>query len=104
MSGKFIVIQPNGPVYIIQITEKRWYLKDVQAIVNGYIEKIKVRYEGRVRDAYVNEDGISMGLQFNREATELHFKYLEGRLLEYLPIIVGKMAIWIPDPRKKKNV
>ena len=103
MGGKLVVIQPNGISHIITILDKSWKLEKVQELVGGYIEQVKVRYEGKVRDAYVNEDGISQGLQFNQEATDLYLGYLKGSELRYLPQIVGTMVIWIPNPKKRKE-
>lgn len=67
---------------------KRPDLKPLQKAVGGYIERIKVRFEGKVREAYANEDGFSLGLGINREAGRISAEFgYQG--------IVGPIAIII---------
>lgn len=105
MSGTIITILPDGSETI-----EHWAksgspsLQRLQHGVGGYIERVKVRYKtnwettARVRDAYVNENGIMEGLQFNRKATLL----TQGTIFEGVQL-VGPVVIWIPDPKAKPS-
>jgi hypothetical protein len=87
MSGTLLVIDPDGTKTRIRHEKKdQPELKVIQRAVGGYIERIRVRFNHRLRDAYVNEDGLSMGLAYNP-----HVRMLSQHT------IVGSMAIWIPD-------
>jgi hypothetical protein len=90
MSGTIVIITPTG-ITGEQRSEKRGQppLEVLQRAVGGYIELVKVRWRGRVRDAFVNEDGISLQLRVNETACDLT---INGH------IIYGDMAIWVPDP------
>lgn len=100
MSGTIVIIRP-GERLGQHHDAKRWtktgqpdfeVLRD--AIGGGWIERVKVRYEGRVRDAFVDEEGLIKQQPPNDCATALcvhhHF-------------IVGIMAIWVPDSKKAKS-
>lgn len=97
--GKLTTIAPDG-----RHTEQRFEtakgatLTDLQAAVGGYIERVRVRFNGRVRDAYVNEDGISQRLQFNRPGTALLAPPFTGSQL------FGNVAIWEPDTKAKREL
>jgi len=94
MSGHFIVI-PAGdePAKVVRCEEKgSWPLETAQKLVGGYVELIRVKVDGTIRDALVDEDGISKGKPINQRATKL-YKYSN---------IVGTMVIWIPDRRVRK--
>jgi hypothetical protein len=98
MSGKLIVVDVDGTVNPLVWPEKnRPELRLLQQIVEGYIEPVQVRYEGRVREAYVNEEGIPKGLPHNFLATSMLTERYFGNT------IFGKMVIWVPDPKPKKD-
>lgn len=48
-------------------------LERLQEVVGGYIEHIQVMYDGKLRDAYINEEGKLQDpmLPLNRTATRL---------------------------------
>jgi hypothetical protein len=70
---------------------KGWQLEEMQKHVGGYIERVRVRFEGRVRDAYVNEDGMAEELPVNREGTAMLTEQYRGNVL------LGNVAIWVPE-------
>lgn len=43
--------------------------ESLRAAVGGLIQPVKLKYEGRSRSGYVNEEGLLQGLPFNRRAT-----------------------------------
>lgn len=90
MSGHIIAIHPDGTKIDTAWPRKGPPdLKTLQAQVGGYIEHVKVRYEGKVRTAYVDEEGIIKCLPLNWRAVE------ELRVVFY-----GPLVIWIPDPAR----
>lgn len=94
MSGTFIRIAPNG-LTSRHRSEARgsWPLKMAQDLVGGYVERIKVKYEGKMRDALVDGEGMMKRLPINQEARRLH--------LWHEPL-AGTVVIWVPDPKKPK--
>lgn len=72
-------------------------LETLQGLVGGYLEPVKVRYEGRVREAYIDEDGRMKNLRFNEMATQLYHNYWRSES-QY---IRGNMVVWVPDPKEK---
>jgi len=51
---------------------KKPTLKEMQEVVGGLIEPIKVKYEGRIATMVVNEDGKSSELTFNEKASNIY--------------------------------
>lgn len=100
MSGLLIKIDVDG-TRIEEVWGKRgppnW--ETLKRLVGGYIELVQVRYEGRLRDAYVNEDGLSERLQYNPHATAL----LGGRFEGTGTTIVGPLVIWVPLASAKRK-
>ena len=95
MSGKMLVIYPNG-----QTTEEDYSgdeppLESLQAHVQGYIEAIPgmVRYKDQLCVAYVNEEGLLRDLPVNHYAS---------RLVRHDYRIVGNMVVIVPNPEEKK--
>lgn len=95
-SGTLVVIKPDGTR-----TEARFSGRDapgldaLQAAVGGYIERVRVRFQGRVRDAYINEEGALNGLPNNKHATAL----LANPVLTVTGYLQGNLAVWVPDPK-----
>ena len=59
MSGTLFRVPANGPVEIHRHEGSGTPgLAQLQKLVGGYIERIRVHYENRVRDAYVDEEGV----------------------------------------------
>jgi len=96
MSGRLIKISPEGVTSIHTITHSghpKW--EELKEQVGGYIERIQVKYENKVRDAYVDEDGLTKQLAPNSYAMDLSV---------YPHYLVGPIVIWVPDKKVKKNV
>lgn len=98
-SGTLVTIKPDGTR-----TEARFSGRDapgldaLQAAVGGYIERVRVRFQGRVRDGYVNEEGVLNGLPSNPFATRL----LAHPTLTANGYLQGNLAVWVPDPKEGK--
>ena len=99
MSGRLVVIQPDGSQ-----TDDRWEkpgtpdYQTLKILVGGFIERVRVRFENRVRDAYVNEEGLIYGLEYNPKATAM----LAPPFSPAANTLVGPVVIWVPDAKKVK--
>jgi hypothetical protein len=98
VSGKLVVIFPDesraDEVHFV----KKPKLEMLQQLVGGYIELIKVQYEGKLRDGYVDEEGLLKMLPVNSRAMEMdHLKMYRGGMP-----IVGNLVVWVPDKKVKK--
>lgn len=101
MKGTLHTIKPDGTVATQRFeTNKGAELKDLQAAVGGYIERVRVRFEGRVRDAFVNEDGLAQGLPVNARAMELLARPFDPAY----NVIVGNLAVFVADAKAKAEV
>lgn len=96
MSGRLIRFPPVGAVTEIPVTSKTPGFEQLHAALGGYLERIRVRWEGKIRDAYVDEDGIMKGLPINYK---IH-GFLDGVFKNYPAHIYGDVLIWVPDPKK----
>lgn len=54
-----------------QISSHKLTLAEMQALVDGYIERVRVRYRDKLRDMWVNEEGLLDGLPYNHQASEI---------------------------------
>jgi hypothetical protein len=95
-SGTLVTINPDGSRSEQRLT-KSPTLEQLQKQVGGYIERVRVRADGRVRDAYVNEDGLMQGLPINRHAGAMLAKPFVGLS------IVGPLTYFVPDPKPKRE-
>ena len=68
----------------------------LQKEVGGWIEHVKVRFMGKVRDAYVDEDGVMKQLGHNEHASAMLYGARKGNT------IYGDMVVWVPNPKLKK--
>lgn len=94
MSGKLIVIYPNGTTTEEEYIGDEPSLQTLQGHVQGYIEAVPgmVRYQDQLCVAYVNEEGLLQGLPPNEYASRLvrhHYRF------------VGNMVIIVPTPKEK---
>lgn len=103
MAGTLIKITTGGRVFEVTVKDSRPDLKLMQALIGGYIEPVKVRYMGVVREAYVDEDGLSKTLRRNDKATELVSAYYNpgDEPARMVNDIVGDMLVWVPKSRSK---
>lgn len=101
MTGKLVIIQPSdspGSTLAEIVWDKSISpdLSVLQKHVGGYIERVRVRWEGKVRDAYVNEDGLSAAMPVNVYGTSI----LAPPFVPGVNVLVGNVVIWVPDARK----
>lgn len=87
---RMVVISPTGGVVTTDFAQEPT-LKDLQTAVGGYIEHVKCRYDGRVREAYVDEDGRSKQYPVNQTASMMCSEWGYG-------VIVGNICIVVPVP------
>ena len=95
MSGKLVRVAPGVEESIhVWAGKGRPPLDMLQDLVGGYIQLWPggVRFEGRLREAYCDEDGIAKRLRDNHAA-----------FAKYGADILGPLVIWIPDPAPKKK-
>lgn len=92
MSGKLVVIYPNGTKEEESYEGDEPSLETLQGHVGGYIESYPgmVTYEGRLCVAYINEEGLLNDLPYNPHASKLA-RIGQG------PGIVGNMVIIVPE-------
>jgi hypothetical protein len=104
VSGRLITIHPGQYESCKPVTSTEAYPKAgtppweiLKRLVGGYIEGVQVRWEGKLRQAYANEDGLGLRLPYNVEASRITDGQYKG--VE----IVGPLVIWVPDPKKPKT-
>lgn len=88
---RMVIIQPDGTETTTDF-EGEPTLGDLQRGVDGYIEHIRVRYGGKIRDGYVNEEGLLKHLPRNPKAVTM------AREFGYGERICGNLVIVIPVP------
>lgn len=99
MSGEIVRITTEGGVFRIpvlgtkpprlEILQRAVGLRDEERVT---VERIRVRFEGRLRDAYVDEDGFSKKLSRNTQA-----------YIMFGVDVVGNVAVWVPGTRTDKE-
>lgn len=62
------LIKCDDSVEIIRL-DKAETLEQLQGWVGGLIQRVRVRYAGKVRDMWVNEEGFLLRLPYNHSAT-----------------------------------
>jgi Domain of unknown function (DUF3846) len=96
--GKLVTINPDGSEVVTRIeSAKEPSLPVLQKAVGGYIELVAVRYEDRIREAYVDEEGYLNHRTPNPKATEMYQAAHIGSHCR----ICGPLVIWVPDPKKE---
>ena len=88
--GKLVTIMPDGTESVTE--SKKPDYETIHSLLGGYMERIRVRYEGRIRDAYVDEEGLIKGLDRNPKIE----KMMDGMFKGYAAPIAGKAIIWVP--------
>jgi hypothetical protein len=96
MAGLLVLIKPEGQTSEHPYEKRSPGLERLQELVGGYIERVKVLYKGKMRDAFVDEDGLSKGLPYNLKAVEL------CRAAGSHAFIVGNMVIEVPARLDKR--
>lgn len=93
--GKIVILHPDGTKEERNVS--RLDIAQIQKLVGGYVERTKVRYEGRPRDCYLNEEGILRGLPWNNQVKLYAKAYWNCEC----QIFAGVGVIWIPTPRSR---
>jgi len=103
MTGMLIKILPNGDKEFQAYNKNDTPSWEVLfKLVGNYIERVRVKYEGKMRDAYLDEEGLIRNppLEINPYAYEL----IKAGGNAYQNYYVGPIVIWVPDPKVKKSV
>lgn len=96
--GTLVVVKTSGE--ITEVPAQKLALSDVyKAIDCELVERIKVRYEGKVRDAFLDEEGWCKPNLPNPTIKRMAEAYYGRPCQEF----AGDAAIWIPTPRSKKS-
>ena len=92
---KQLTIIPADPGMATFVLQGPDTLDELRMQVGGYIQVIPVfkEYNGRHCTAYCNEDGQSLGLPLNREATRLWYAQFGPRALRGQPLLYGPVVI-----------
>jgi hypothetical protein len=89
MSGRLIRIAVDGATTETRVKgSSAPGLELLQGLVGGYIELVKVQYLDKIRNGYVDEDGLSKNLPPNQAASSITVNHHR---------IVGPLVIWVPD-------
>lgn len=97
--GTIVVVKTTGEHITLPADDKLDLRLIYLAIGANTVERIKVRYEGRVRDCYVDEEGwLPPAKRPNPALRKLAEAYYGAPCQEF----AGAGAIWIPTPRSKK--
>ncbi len=75
---KYIHIYKTDNSYEKREASTKPDLEEMQRIVGGYIEPLRVCHEGHTRTMVVNEDGISLGLHVNHAASRIAGRPIVG--------------------------
>jgi hypothetical protein len=98
--GKIVVVKTTGEEITLPADDKLDIRLMYLAIGCNVVERIKVRYEGKVRDAYLDEEGLLRPVvRMNPKIKE----YAEAYYGRPCQDFAGNAAIWIPTPRKPKG-
>lgn len=82
-----LVIQSDGTERAVP---GRMSLEELRKLVGGYVELTTCMYQDKRLPLVVNEDGHSLGLPYNRKATELYLNACKPGTTHH---IVGDVAV-----------
>lgn len=101
MSGFIIKIPPSGDISIHEFVPRgRPSYQTINTLLGARTyEPIEVRWNGKLYEAWVDEEGLLKQLPQN---TTLQ-KHLAGRFENYPGFIAGPGAIWIPYGKDNRN-
>ena len=98
-TGTFVVISPTGDIRHVPFTgNDAEHYKITRDLVDGIIERVRLRWDTHLRWGYVNEEGLLRRMTPNPLATRLYREQNPGGTL-----IVGTLAIWVPANRRARN-
>lgn len=98
--GTIVVVKTSGEIVTLPADEKLDLRLIYFAIGANTVERIKVRYEGRVRDCYLDEEGWLPPQKRPNPAIKVMAEAYYGAPCQDF---AGHAAIWIPTPRSKKS-
>lgn len=79
--AKVIHIYNTDGSYLRIPRDKKPTLQEMQSVVGGYIECLKVTHEGHTRTMVVNEEGLILGFPDNPEASEIAGRPIVGNAI-----------------------
>ena len=97
--GTLVVLKVDGTKEALRVPGEL-KVEQLQKLVGGWVEPVRIKYEGRMRTAFVNENGKLLGLKPNFRAT-CCFK--AANIIPTSDFIVGNMAVWLPTPVNKEK-
>ncbi len=74
-----VLIKADGTVKRLEF-DKKISLEQLQQFVNGYIEIVPVRYEGKRQHMIVNEEGFLERLPVNNKACAISGQFIVGNV------------------------
>lgn len=92
--GKLIAIKPDGTTE--EVESKKLDLEATKKLIgNGceIVERVKVRFEGRVRDCWLDEEGWCKPNVANRHVKRMAEEYFGRDCQEF----GGVGVIWVPN-------
>ena len=92
-----VILKTDGSMETVPLYKKET-LEQLQGWVGGYIECVRVRFAGRIRDVWINEEGLLKNLPVNQEATNLYEATLGCSLKNPL---VGDVVIILPNKKRR---
>lgn len=96
--ANIVVVKPSGEIVNLPADNKLDLRLIYLAIGANCVERIKVRYEGKVRDCYLDENGwLPPAKRPNPTIKKMAEDYYKAPCQEF----AGSAAIWIPTPRSK---
>jgi hypothetical protein len=91
-----VVITPDGTETRTEYKARPPY-EALRDAVGGLIERVKVRHEGKIREAYVSEEGLIHGLPYNKTATDMMRDAYPAQARAFYgqswPYLVGNLAV-----------
>ena len=91
---RYLVIKEDGTVEHVEMPfKKKWSLEELQEKVEGYIESINVKINGKKYHGYANEDiaHARRPLKPNLKATRYYHGYYTGKE-EFNPTMITLMG------------
>lgn len=93
MKGILLIIEPQGKKIRYKFDNEP-SLTQLQSFVGGYIERVRVKVDGKWRDAFLDEEGMMKGRMVNIEFRKMMVDSYER---DDVQMFVGPVAIWLPN-------
>lgn len=75
----YVWFKDNGSFGQVDL-DRELSLKEMQGLVGGYIELVRVSYHGKTHDMWVNEEGLIHNLSHNLEASSIAGQPIVGNV------------------------